>query len=183
MTYSITQLFNDPKLDDMIRNMSYYRNEYKQAKSELFFILCEGGKVEGLACYDEQIFYCSRILKNTLHSNTNPYWKNFHNSGRPKSQRVVELSSNEFLIPDDNILDNFDIDKHSSDIDSMLTSEHFYYLSLFNLYRSGMTYTEISKHTGIKYQSVRLAVLRVKNKLTKTIYEKNNKRGTQSIPC
>lgn len=88
MTQSITQLFTDKKLDDIIYKLS--TTEYDLIKSELFSILLHNNKVEGLKTYDEQIYYCIRIIKNTMGINSS-YHKEFRNFGQTKKWRTGDI--------------------------------------------------------------------------------------------
>lgn len=105
-TYSLTQLFNDPRLDDIIKNFSSGKNdEYQLSKAELFYILCEGDKVEKISSYDQQIYYCIRILKNTIHSTSSPYWKQFKNGGLPKKCKSESIEDKHHLAIEEDDID------------------------------------------------------------------------------
>ena len=74
------------RLDKKYKNLQF-KNEFDIIKSELFSILCEGNKIEKIPTYGEQVYHIIAILSN-LRKNTSPYWKEFHNSGMPKSKTI-----------------------------------------------------------------------------------------------
>lgn len=92
---TLTQLFNDININDMIRKLSAYRNESDAIKSELFYILAiDQIKVELIPTRKEQLYYCTRIVKNTLCNNSS-YHKEFRNLG--KTKKFITVSTEDYL--------------------------------------------------------------------------------------
>ena len=89
MTQSLTQLFNDKRLRGIIDNIVPLK-ERDDIRSELFLILVENNKVEKMKTYNEQIWHCIRIIKNTLGVNSS-YHKEFRNSGATKKFTRLRL--------------------------------------------------------------------------------------------
>jgi hypothetical protein len=102
-----------------------------------------------------------KILDNQA-NHSSPYYKETHNLGLPKSITTYELfDSINLLCPEEY---NIEEDKLYEDrliiVDEYLKTIHWYHKTLFNLYREGNSYKEISALTEIDYQSVRLSILK-----------------------
>lgn len=89
MTQSLTELFLDRRLNDIINNI-VASGERDDIRSELFLILVENNKIEKMRTYDEQIWHCIRVIKNTYGVNSS-YHKEFRNSGATKKWTTMRL--------------------------------------------------------------------------------------------
>lgn len=131
---TIEQLYKDRNVDDIIKKITSYRNEFDIIKSELYYILCENKEVEHISSYREQIYHIVKILLN-LRKDTSPYWKEFKNSGQPKSKRKVDTPIVDHLLT--NNTETYNEDKYilTDKINHILNTELPWYEShLFRLY-------------------------------------------------
>lgn len=174
MTFSnneiVMMIVNDKNINDyIISSVSpSYRDDFKQ---NLSLMILEYNNVKlNLALSSNYLtFLIIRIIKNT-NNDTSPFWKETKNSGQPKSKKTIEFNYNITISTDEyDYEEDIKLEMWSKKVDSILNNYHFYYTELFKLYRSGMTYRQIESATGIKYQSVRLAVLKTIGMLKKDL--------------
>lgn len=108
-----------------------------------------------------------KIINNSL-SSTSPFSK-MMNTGLPTSMfktgiLYLEAEQEEY---------DYDDDKEYSDkidkVNNILNDTHYYYSTLFRLYSEGYSYKQIEQMTGIKYQSVRQAIVKTIEEIKKKI--------------
>ena len=163
-------IINDKNINDYIKSSvtPAYRDDFKQNLS--LMILEHNNTKLNLAISNNYLTYLIiRIIKNT-NNDTSPFWKEIRNSGQPKSKKTIELNFNISISPEEyDYEEDRKLEMWSKKVDELLNKYHFYYAELFKLYRSGMTYRDIESATGIKYQSVRLGVLKTIDMLKKDL--------------
>ena len=174
MTFSNNQIvlmiINDKNINDYIKSSvgPAYRDDFKQNLS-LMILEYNNIKLNTALNNNYLTYLIIRIIKNT-NNDTSPFWKEVKNSGQPKSKRTIELNFNISISPEEyDYEEDIKLEMWSKKIDELLNKYHFYYAELFKLYRSGMTYRDIESATGIKYQSVRLGVLKTISMLKKDL--------------
>jgi len=157
-------------------NTGYILNKYhlnidviNDLKSYIYLVLLEYDNYTlNLAYYNGYLVkMIYKIINNSL-SKTSPFSKMI-NTGLPTTMcktgiLYLEVEQDEY---------DYDLDKEYSDkidkVNNILNDTHYYYSTLFRLYLEGYSYKQIEDMTGIKYQSVRQAIVKtideIKNKI------------------
>lgn len=140
MTSSVIEkLYLDKELDGIIRNMTFWNNEYELAKSELFWILLNSpDKLMQCKNKDEQYRYITTIIKFQIHSSSSNFHKTWRNKGQGKKWVTSEIKPNVDKMDDvneDDVEMESKIEIVLNRIDEILNKDiRWYDASLFRLY-------------------------------------------------